>query len=495
MTFFLRNITLTAFLIALIVGSFSVYFSARMLYEGMLNQVVSERIRIVNLVGTTLLEGESPAETATSTPGVSATARGETLQSALNRVGLNQPGVFFTDVIDISTRAILASVDQDRVGTVVSEELPSYERGEVLLELRVRGERPTVELTYLGSSGRLLWMSLNQSFFVNPAIASGVVQGVLLLVAFCLFGIIFFLVVRKFFMEPVRKLKWVLIATSDAKEAKEIKKEDVGIGQESFGELLESFRDVADRIESTIEHDKVISQSKSDFISTTAHQLRTPLSGINWVLESMLSEGENLTAEQKSLINRSLEKTKELVDIVGELLNAAGIEQGKFGFHREELSLKDEIERTIAEEKETASKNNITLQFEHAEEAFPSVYADKERIRWVIRNLIENAIRYGKDGGTVTVTLTGDRKRLTVSVKDNGIGISPSAQEHIFERFFRSPEGKAKRSDGSGLGLYIVKNIINYHGGRIWFKSVEGVGTTFFFTLPTAREHASTLKE
>jgi len=148
--------------------------------------------------------------------------------------------------------------------------------------------------------------------------------------------------------------------------------------------------------------------------------------------------------------------------------------------------LKEEIENTLAEEKTFAEKNKITLQFEHADEEFPKVYVDRERIRWVIRNLIENAIRYGKENGHVTVSLTNDRKRLNVSVKDDGIGISPAAQQHIFQKFFRSAEAKKKRNDGSGIGLFIVRNIINYHGGRMWFESIEGVGTTFFFTIPIA---------
>ena len=128
------------------------------------------------------------------------------------------------------------------------------------------------------------------------------------------------------------------------------------------------------------------------------------------------------------------------------------------------------------------------MRFEHAEEEFPTVYVDKERIRWVIRNLIENAIRYGREGGEVLVTLAREHQKLLVSVKDNGIGIAPESQQHIFEKFFRSSEAKRKRNDGSGIGLFIVRNIINYHGGRIWFESIEGVGTTFFFTIPTVQE-------
>ena len=86
------------------------------------------------------------------------------------------------------------------------------------------------------------------------------------------------------------------------------------------------------------------------------------------------------------------------------------------------------------------------------------------------------------------MTLTREHQKLLISVKDNGIGISPESQQHIFEIFFRTTEDNRKNNDGSGIGLFIVRNIINYHGGRIWFESIEGVGTTFFFTIPTVRQ-------
>ncbi len=475
MKFFLKNFSISILILALIIGGFSVYLSGRIVYKMTLNQTFNERILMIEMLGQTILENEI------YTNATSADSSEYSLQSSLERIGNKEPGVIFFRLVDIQSRNIVASMDPEEVNTVTVGEIPQGRRGQVSLELGVKNEQDVVEISYLGRNGKLLWMEIERSYFVNPAIVVATQQAFLLIVAFGLFGLLFFLVIRKFFMRPVRQIQDVLRGVEE--EDEKTKKDN---SDEGFGELLESFSDVAHRIESTIEHDKVVSETKSDFISTTAHQLRTPLSGINWALGALLSGGDNLKEDQRMLLQRALEKTKELVSIVGELLSAAGIEQGKFGFHREELSLKEEIENTMEEEKTFAQKNKITLQFDHANEEFPKVYVDRERIRWVIRNLIENAIRYGKDDGHVTVSLVNDRKRLTVTVKDDGIGISPKAQQHIFQKFFRSPEAKKKRNDGSGIGLFIVRNIVNYHGGRMWFESVEGVGTTFFFTIPIA---------
>jgi len=475
MTFFLRNISLSALILALLVGALSVYVSSRIVYETMLNRIFSERLLVVEILGKTSLESASLV--------ADSEAFSEDFRETLIHTKITEPGVVSFRVIDATSRKILASADTSEVGTVTAEVLPTFYRGSVSVELQTTfGKKDRVMISYLGANNKLLWMTIDQSFFINTAIVTGVQQAIVFFFAFGLFAFMFYAILRKFFMQPIRKLKQVLSATENEERKNAV------IPKESFGKLLESFSDVAQRVESTLEHDKVISETKSDFISTTAHQLRTPLSGINWALGALLANGANLTEEQHSLIERASEKTKELVGIVGELLSAAGIEQGKFGFHPESVRLKEEIDQTILEEKELASKNKITLRFEHAEEEFPTVYVDKERIRWVIRNLIENAIRYGREGGEVLVTLAREHQKLLVSVKDNGIGIAPESQQHIFEKFFRSSEAKRKRNDGSGIGLFIVRNIINYHGGRIWFESIEGVGTTFFFTIPTVQE-------
>jgi signal transduction histidine kinase len=176
------------------------------------------------------------------------------------------------------------------------------------------------------------------------------------------------------------------------------------------------------------------------------------------------------------------------------LLNAASLEEGKFGYHLEEADMYDIISSTIEEEQPKTEDWGVGLEFDASDDAYPNVRIDTERIRWVLRNLIENALRYSEEGQTVSVCLTQQGDYLQVAVQDCGIGIPPEDKDHIFDKFYRAKNAVDKRNEGSGLGLYIARNIINYHNGKIWFESELGEGTTFFFTIPV-KERASSLEQ
>jgi signal transduction histidine kinase len=209
----------------------------------------------------------------------------------------------------------------------------------------------------------------------------------------------------------------------------------------------------------------------------------------------MLNDSKNeLHDSHRVIVERALEKTNELIGIVGTLLNAASLEEGKFGYHLEEADLYELISSTIEEEQPKTENWGVELAFETDEDEYPTVRVDTERIRWVLRNLIENALRYSEEGQTVTVSLTQTGDYLQVAVTDRGIGIPPKDKDHIFDKFYRAKNAVEKRNEGSGLGLYIARNIINYHNGKIWFESEMGEGTTFYFTIPV-KQSASSLEQ
>ena len=149
----------------------------------------------------------------------------------------------------------------------------------------------------------------------------------------------------------------------------------------------------------------------------------------------------------------------------------------------------------VEEERQTAAQMKVELALALPEGETAPVFADRERIRWVMRNLIENAIRYSTEAGVISVSLIEDPKQLTVTVKDNGIGISPEDRPYIFQKFFRAGAAQKMRNEGSGLGLFIAKNIVNYHGGRIWFETEDGKGSTFHFTLPVGHKASAEAQE
>lgn len=469
MTFFVRNIALVVLILALAGVLLVSYLSGRIFYESMLNRVFSERVALIEALGATALSNTDQAGLAS-------------LDRAFQVAEKPGTGMRAFRLVDPSTRRILVSVDSAETGTALDRPLPETVPGGVKISITELGDSQVIDLTYPGAAG-VLWMTLDRSFFTSPSALFAVQNGFVLTALVGILALIFYLIARHYFMRPLQILKQSIAGETSPAGAKK-KKDD-------FGGLLESFAGVAEKVEETLERDRLVSQMKSDFISTTAHQLRTPLSGINWALGALLTADSGLKPEQRALVERALEKDKELINLVGTLLNAASIEEGKFGYRRESVQLREEVEKVVEEERTTASQMKVQLSLIIPEEQFPELYIDRERVRWVIRNLVENAIRYSPEGSEVVVRLSQDPKQLQVSVKDLGIGISARERPYIFQKFFRADAAQKMRNEGSGLGLFIAKNIVNYHGGRIWFESEEQKGSTFYFTLPaTHRESA-----
>jgi len=140
-------------------------------------------------------------------------------------------------------------------------------------------------------------------------------------------------------------------------------------------------------------------------------------------------------------------------------------------------------------------QKNLTLNFTKPVHKLPPARVDVEKIKLVIANLIENAIKYTPVGGKITITINGDKENLTVMVQDSGIGIIKDQQSRIFTKYFRGTNALKMETEGTGLGLFIAKNIVETHGGKIWFTSEEGKGTSFFFTVPIASQQADVAEE
>jgi signal transduction histidine kinase len=246
--------------------------------------------------------------------------------------------------------------------------------------------------------------------------------------------------------------------------------------------LTVSFINLMEGVEKAHARDAQISRVKSDFISTAAHQLRTPLTGIRWALEAM-GRGA-VTPEQEALIKNATDKSKELVSIVGTLLDISAIESGKYQYTYAPTDMVDLAAEVVRDFKVAADEGGVSLGFEPTT-GMPLVRADRERMKWVLNNLLENAIRYTPAGGAVRVAVSQSRDRVTVSVRDTGIGIPASDRDNIFERFYRGTNAASKENEGNGLGLYIARTIAADHGGDLNFTTnTEGPGTTFTLSLP-----------
>lgn len=232
-----------------------------------------------------------------------------------------------------------------------------------------------------------------------------------------------------------------------------------------------------------VEEEK-IERLKTEFVSITAHQLRTPLSAIKWVLKMLLNEElGKITKEQREFLEKIYRSNERMISLINSLLNVTKIKEGKF-LYKPVLSQIDELTESIIEVfKDEIKRKQIEFEFKKSKK-LPKILIDVEKIKLAIQNLIDNAIRYTLSGGKVIVSLKRIKGGVKFSVKDTGVGIPKDQQKRVFSKFFRGKNVMRLETEGSGLGLFITKNIVEAHGGKIWFKSEEREGTTFYFTLP-----------
>ena len=244
-----------------------------------------------------------------------------------------------------------------------------------------------------------------------------------------------------------------------------------------------------------VTREKRIERMKTEFVSIAAHQLRTPLSAIKWTLR-MLLDGDlgGITEEQKNFIEKTYGSNERMIALINDLLSVARIEEGRYLYKPTRADIELVVRFVVNSYKEESKKRGIKVEFKKPEKKLPLVLIDVEKMRLAVQNLFDNAIRYTHPDGKVTVSLKRVKKEIEVSIKDTGVGVPKNQQERIFTKFFRAANVMRMQTEGSGLGLFITKNIIEAHGGKIWFESEENKGSTFHFTLPVKEEFGEFLK-
>jgi len=232
-----------------------------------------------------------------------------------------------------------------------------------------------------------------------------------------------------------------------------------------------------------LSREKFIAESKSEFLTVAAHQLRTPLTAIKWNFETIA--GETAEAAVKENAQKGVELSDRMIKIVNDLLEAARIEEGKFGYQFEETSLTEFLKAVVGRAGLVAEEYGIKVLFTPPSKNY-RVKIDKGRLEIALQNILDNAIRYNIKNGSVTVETeeAGRGKFIKINVRDTGIGIPEDELQKIFTKFHRGRNVVALEPNGSGLGLYITRNIIKSHGGEIGVSSALGRGTEFWFTLP-----------
>ncbi len=243
-----------------------------------------------------------------------------------------------------------------------------------------------------------------------------------------------------------------------------------------------------------ITREKGIERIKTEFVSVAAHQLRTPLAGIKWTLQTILEEEQDagIPEEIMEFIKKAYEANDRMVNLVNDLLNVSRIEEGRYIYETEDADFMDVIGQVIDDYKGFIEKKGLTFEFIKTNKDLPRVLVDKEKIIMVVQNFLDNAMKYTKEG-KITLKVDVVEKNIKVSVIDSGVGIPEDQQKRMFNKFFRAANVQRMDTEGSGLGLFIAKNIIEAHKGEVGFTSVYGQGSTFFFTIPGTRRDVDDL--
>ncbi len=240
-----------------------------------------------------------------------------------------------------------------------------------------------------------------------------------------------------------------------------------------------TFRDITE--------ETAIDRAKSEFVTLASHQLRTPISAIAWVGELLLhGDGGKLTAEQMDYIQQIYHSNQRMAALVDAMLMVSSLELGSLPVHPKKVDLPKLCREVLAERLAAVPAKKILHVKENYDPSLPDVSFDPEIVKTIMQNLIANAFKYTQDEGNVTISIMQRGTDIVFEVGDNGVGIPTGQQPKIFTKLFRADNIKHKDTDGTGLGLFIVKTITEYVGGSMTFTSVENKGSTFTVTLPAS---------
>lgn len=245
------------------------------------------------------------------------------------------------------------------------------------------------------------------------------------------------------------------------------------------GEILKIIRDVS--------RSKYLDRMKTEYITIMSHKFLTPLTNIKWSADFLL--GDKIDSKKKDEnIKNILNNADRLVKLTSYLLNITEIEEGLFGYNFEKLDMSVVMEEVIQNYTEESRQKNVKIIYRKSDNAPCFVSGDKNRLNAAVSNYLDNAIKYTPEGGNVQVLLEEKNGEMQISFNDNGIGVSPESIRSLFTKFFRDKRARSVHTEGSGIGLFIVKNIIEHHGGKVGYLTDDGEGSTFFLTLPLYKE-------
>lgn len=282
-------------------------------------------------------------------------------------------------------------------------------------------------------------------------------------------GILVFVIYK--LTSPAKDMKEAILSLSDGDKNARIKKQ-----------TIKEYKDIGDAVNVLLDRLESIDGSRDEFVSNVSHELKTPMTSMKVLADSLLAT-ENAPIEMyKDFMQDIAEEIDRENEIIGDLLNLVRTDGERAVLNIETVDVNELMEVVLKRLKPIALKNNIEIIFESMRPVTASI--DRVKFIIVLTNIIENAIKYNHPEGWVKITLNADHKFFYVDVSDSGIGIPEECKDHVFERFYRVDKARSRETGGTGLGLAITKNIVLLHKGTIKFYSKENEGTTFNIRIP-----------
>lgn len=297
-------------------------------------------------------------------------------------------------------------------------------------------------------------------------------QKLFFIIAFtCLIILSLVFFISNLIMEPLKKtLNVIEKMTSGQLDQRIILK-----NHDEFSQLASSFNNMTDRLEQ-------IENAREEFVSNVSHELKTPLSAIKVLSESMLNEKNTPIEIYREFLGDINSEIDRMTNIVNDLLTLVKLDKKRFPLNLTEVNLNNMLDNIIKRLAPLADKKNIDIEFTHKKNII--LIADEMKLSLAISNLVDNGIKYTQSGGKIKINTESNEQSVSITIQDNGIGISQDEQNKIFERFYRIDKTRDRETGGTGLGLSITHSAITMHNGKIELTSEEGLGTCFYITLP-----------
>lgn len=321
-------------------------------------------------------------------------------------------------------------------------------------------------------------------FILHKSLLTGMVSLVLI------FSGSYFLILSIFQNFIYRKIKLIYKFINQTKASK---KEEMYykyiLPKKSIDDVREDVEAWAEQRRHEVELLKKNETFRKEFLQNLSHEFKTPVFAIQGYVDTLLQGAMEDPETNKRFLEKTAKNTERLVNLLNDLDEISKLERGELKLHKQFFSIQELVKEVFESLSWKAEQKNISFSIKKGCEQPLMVYADKEKIRQVVNNLIDNSIKYGKrKGNTVASVYNTDDKNILIEISDDGMGIGEKYLDRIFERFFRTVEGRGRDSTGSGLGLAICKHIIEAHHHTIHVRSKENIGTTIGFTLSSKKE-------